>query len=399
MKTIVLLFGLLSAAALGAEPLKDAEALLQAGKFPEAAAAFAALPADAGEPGAVVYLKALSLHLAGQQAEAIAAAEAVPGDSAWALKARFLKGAALTKSKQHQAAEAVYAEEAARAFSPQRRDALVKELLDFAAEVVTPVAAGELTPPPPDWKKAANLCDKVLDMPIGTELRAEVLFRLAMLHHEAKDHRAAEGTFHAWLRLFDPEWTLSLAPGTKHTEAKPTAKPRARARVRLAENLLALGRAGEARMVAEDLLAMLGKLPAEAPDKSLAGDAAWLHTRTFAPLPAARQAPPQQQSMQQSMQQGAQEDDPFANDEPAQQMVPQGAQGDAGPIGSRFEQFANRVPFPPSRPNPDFDAADYLSQLRAFLANYPAHPAAPAASEAIAKTLDADNKDAEAIAA
>jgi hypothetical protein len=396
MKTLVLLFGLLSAGALGATPLKDAEALLQSGKFAEAAAAFAALPPAAGEPGALVYLKALSLHLAGRQAEAIAAADAVPGDSPWALKARFLKGAALTKSKQHQAAETIYAAEAARAFSPQRRDALVKELLEFAAEVVTPVAAGELTPPQPEWKKAADLCDKVLDMPITAELRTEVLFRMAMLHHEAKDHRAAESTFHAWLRLFDPEWTLAPAPAARNTAARLTGKPRAEARLRLAENLLALRRAGDARMVAEDLLAMLGKLPAEAPDKALAGDAAWLHVRTFAPLPVARQAPSQSQ---QSQQQGAVENDPFADDAPVQQMVPQGAQGDAGPIGSRFEQFANRVPFPPSRPNPAFDAADYLTQLRGFLAGYPAHSAAPAAAEAIAKALDAEGMDAEAIAA
>ena len=177
----------------------------------------------------------------------------VPADSQWGLKARFLTAAALTKEKQHPQAEAIYAESAARAFAPQRRDELVKGLLEFAEETIAPAAAGDVAPPAPDWKKAATLCEKVLDMPITAELRADVLFRLAMLLHRACAHQAAEGTFNAWLLECDPNWSLPLGPGRKNTAAKLTGKPLAEARLHLAENLLELGRSGDARAVAAEL--------------------------------------------------------------------------------------------------------------------------------------------------
>ncbi|MCX6873829.1 MAG: tetratricopeptide repeat protein [Verrucomicrobia bacterium] len=413
MKSTALLSLLAFVSPLCAAPIDDAAALLQSSKFPEAAAAFAALPAAAGEPGQAAYLKALSLHLAGRQDEAITAAGAVPADSPWELKARFLTGAALTKAKQHQAAEAIYAAAAARAFSPQRRDALVKALLDFADEAVTPVAAGEVTPPQPDWKKAAALCEKVLDMPITAELRAEVLFRKAMLYHQAGIHQAAADTFNAWLLACDPEWSLPLGPHRKNTSAKLTGKPRTEARLYLAEHLLALRRTGDARAVTVELLAMLTALPAASADQALAGDAAWLQVRTYAPLPPVREPQRQQTGNNQpnqalQRQQAAQgENDPFDNSwlpaqgevDPFATPAQQAARRETGPINNPSRQFANQVPFPSRGPNPAYDAADHLAQLRAFLTNHPAHPAAPLAAEAIAHTLDRDGKDAEAIAA
>jgi len=74
-----------------AAPIDDAAALLQSKKYPEAAAALAALPPGAGEKGFAAYLQALSLHLADKQDEALAAADKVPVDSAWGVKAKFLK--------------------------------------------------------------------------------------------------------------------------------------------------------------------------------------------------------------------------------------------------------------------------------------------------------------------
>ena len=114
MKTSLLLSLLTLVSSLSAAPFDDAAALLQSRKYPEAAAAFAALPADPAQPGQSLYLHALSLHLAGKQDEAIAAADKVLPDSPWGLKAKFLKGAALTKAKKHKEAEAIYAAEAAR---------------------------------------------------------------------------------------------------------------------------------------------------------------------------------------------------------------------------------------------------------------------------------------------
>jgi len=397
MKNTVVLSLLALVSPLFATPLDDAVALLQSRKFPEAASAFGALPADAAAPGHAAYLKALSLHLAGRQDEAIAAAAAVPADSPWGLKAKFLTGSALTKQKRHAQAEAIYAEAAARAFAPQRRDELVKALLDLAEETVAPAATGEMAPPQPDWTKAATLCEKVLDMPVTTELRADVLFRLAMLFHKAGAHQAAEGAFNAWLLEFDPNWSLPLGPGKKNTTAKLTGKPRAEARLHLAENLLELRRTGDARAVAGELLDMLAALPADSPDKALAGDAAWLQVRTFAPLPQV--AVPQQQlginapNRPPPIQQAAQsETDPFAT--PAPQREP----GDT-PRGRALQLLANQELFPSRGQNPAFDMADYLAQLRAFLTSHPAHPAAPLAAEAIAQMLDRNGKDAEAIAA
>ncbi|HEX2748033.1 MAG TPA: MG2 domain-containing protein, partial [Verrucomicrobiales bacterium] len=374
---------------LSAAPIDDAASLLQSKKYPEAAAAFAALPPDAGEKGQAPYLHALSLHLAGKPEDALKASDAVPADSPWGTKAKFLKAVILTKAKKHREAEAIYAAEAARAFSQPRRDALVKTLLEFAEEAANPVSAGEVTPPQPDWKKATALCEKVLDMPITAELRADVLFRKAMLFHKAKDYKSAEGTFNAWLLLFDPDWSLALEPGKKNDQAKLTGKPRAEARLHLAENLLALGRTADAVAVANDLSAMLKQLPADSPDKPMAGDAAWLRVRTFAPQPA-------QSGQQRPM---------YNNDNRGQQQMEQnvlplpGARGAEGPKGSPFEQFANLVPFPARGSGRVFSSTDYLTELRRFLKDYPAHKAAPEAAAAIAQTLDNDGKDTEAVAA
>ena len=397
MKNTVVLSLLALVSPLFATPLDDALALLQSRDFPAAASAFGSLPADAAAPGYAAYLKALSLHLAGQQDEAIAAAAAVPADSPWALKARFLTGSALTKQKKHAQAEAIYAEAAARAFAPQRRDALVNELLEFAQEAVTPAATGEVAAPQPDWKKAATLCEKALDMPIAAELRAEVLFRLAMLFDQAGAHQAAQGTFNAWLLAFDPSWSLPLGPANKNSTAKLTGRPRAEARLHLAGHLLALRRTGDARAVATELLGMLAAQPADSPDQALAGDAAWLQVQSYAPLPAAAGPQPQQglnaPNPSPLIQQAAQrETDPFAT------PAPQREAGDT-PRGRALHLLANQEPFPSRGPNPAFDMADYLAQLRAFLTNYPAHPAAPLAAEAIAQTLERYGKDTEAIAA
>ena len=219
MKRSCLLALLVFATPVHSAPIDDAAALLQSKNFPAAAAAFAALPPGTGEPGYVAYLKALSLHLAGRQDEAIAAAGEVAADSPWAMKARFLKGAALTKSKKHAQAEAIYAEAATHAFAPERRDALVKTLLEFAEELVNPAAAGDANPPPPDWRKSATLCEKVLDLPITTGLREDVWFRQATLYHKAGDLPAAACAFNAWLLSFDPEWSLPLGSGKKKTGA------------------------------------------------------------------------------------------------------------------------------------------------------------------------------------
>lgn len=386
-KPAILLSLLAFVSSLHAAPFDDAAALLQSKKYPEAAAAFAAMPAAAGEKDFTAYLHALSLYLADKLDDALAAADKVAADSPWGLKAKFLKGAAFTKAKRHKEAEAIYAAEAARAFSPERRDALVKALLEVADEVMNPVAAGEVNPPQPDYKKAASLCEKVLDMPITADLRADVLYKKATLLQKSAQPEAAHAAFHAWLLLFDNTWALSLPGGKPQLEGKPSHKNRLGARLHLAESLLALGRYGDARLAAKELQEHVAKLPA-LPEGieplDYAGDAAWIYARTFGPQPQRQQAPAQQ--MRQS----------FQND--VQQNLlpgPQGEAGMSGPAGSPFQQFANAVPFPNLGATPGYNAEDALRELRAFLAAHAKHKAAPDASEAIARTLDAtDRSDA-----
>ena len=373
-------------------PLADATALLQSGKFPEAAAALATLPPDAGPVGYTTYLKALSLHLANRQDDAIAAAGAVPADSPWGMKAKFLKGAALTKSKKHREAEAIYAAEAARAFAPARRDTLVKTLLDFAEEVEHPGSASDGSSPKRDWKKAVSLYAKVLDMPITSELSAEVHFRKAMLLHTLGQYNGAAQAFHAWLRLYDPDWSIDLVAGKKNLNVKFVGKARAEARLYLAEDLLALHRIGTARTVAQNLSAILLTLPPESPDKALAGDAAWLRVRTFAPPTPNADSQPQGGNMSNQMNHGS--DDVLPN----QVLQEDQAENDPfAPASGDIER--NSSPFSASRQNPTYDATDLLAELRKFLHDYPAHAAASTAAEKISQTLDQQGKDAETITA
>ena len=350
---------------LHAAPSDEAAALLQSRKYLEAAAAFATLPPDNGGP---VYLHALSLHLAGKQDEAIAAADKVPAGSPWALKAKFLKGAVYTAARKHQEAEAIYAAAAGPAFSPERRDALVKALLEVVEEAVNPIATGEVNPPQPDWKKAVNLCEKVLDMPITGELRADVIYKKGKLLQKSGDNNAAHAAFHAWLLLFDNTWSLSHPGGKSLADAKFSGKDRLGARLHLAGCLLATGRSGDARAVAKDLRELVIK-PAALPEgiepRDWIGDAAWIYMQTFAPplLPVPNHQQPQRQG-------------------------DRGEAGKPGPMGTQFQQFANAVPFPKLGADPGYNSADYLTELRAFLAAHAAHQAAPDAAEAIARTLD-----------
>ncbi len=384
-----LLFTLLAATGLrAAGPFDDAAALLQSKKYPEAAAAFAALPAGGAESGQAAYLEALSQHLAGRVEAALAAADRVPGDSPWAMKAKFLKGMALTAAKRHREAEAIYAAEAARAFSPARRDVLVQALLELADEVMNPVASGEVNPPQPDHARALLLCAKVLELPITEALRDAVLFKKGELHLKAGDHQAAHAAFHAWLLRFDPTWTAGRpggkAPAAGEVKHGGSDVSRLAARLHLAESLLRLGRFAEARVVAKDLgekHALLSGTPDTYGNRNWAGDAAWLHVQTFAQQPRSQQ-PAQQMDMQQQQR---------MNFLPPQL---QGAQGDAGRQGSAFQQFPSAVPFP-TLPSVSWAPETYLKEIRAVLAAHAAHPNAPDASEAIARTLDqTDRSDA-----
>ncbi len=359
---------------LHAAPPDDAAALLQARKYPEAAAAFAALPPDPS--GRTVYLNALALHYAGKYDEASTLADKVPAASTWARKARFLKASSLTKAKKHAEAAAIYAEEANRVIDPARRDGLVKALLSLADEVSSDPGASDIDAPPPDFTKARELYARTLEHELTPALRGEVLFKKALAEQRLTAHYDATDTLLLYLREYDPDWKTE----SPQTKAGVPGPHRCEARLRLTESQVLLGDRAAARATAEGLLALLkiGKNITDA-DRALAGDAAWLRCRTFAPAPPVQQQVPMQAKQQAAF---------LQTDNVANQSA---AANNSYPT---FSQVRRRPP-DPLPPDP----AGHLEALRAFLKEYPSHKAAPEASLAIAETLISGGKDLEGIAA
>jgi len=387
MKKIAFLSLLAFVSPLCAAPLDEAAALLQSKKYPEAVAAFAALPAGTGEPGYASSLHALALLHAGKPDESGAAADKVSADSPWALKAKYLKAAALTRAKKHAEAAAIYAEQATRVLTPARRDALVKSLLDLADEVSKDPAPSDIDVPPADFKKARELYAKALEQELSPALRGEVLFRKAVAEQRLALHAEASGTLVTYLTEFDADWSPSGARAKKG-KAVTSGPHRCEARLRLAESQIALGGTGNARTTAEGLLALLKTAQnLTAAEKALAGDAAWLRVRSFAAPAPQKPVAAQQQAEDSNLEQRVQ----VMQQLDVQNVVPQAAQQQRRQQSGGFPAFyVSAAPM---------DPAGHLAALREFLQQYPAHKAAPEASQAIGDALAAQGKDLEAIAA
>lgn len=286
---------------LPAQSLPEAEQLLQSRDYLPAAEKLSALPVEARADGYAEWLRAVALLQAGKSAEAVSAAGAVPAGSKWYRKALLLKARALTDLKKFTEAESLYAEAAARALAPARKDELAACLTAFADELAREPAPGEIDAPEPDTARAVKLYQQALAVDFLTPVFTEAnLFKLAVSLQKLGEPQNALIALDDYLTQFDQSWRPLFdsghqddrKPAGARGEAGPrVAKPRDakrflqagqhlhEARLRVAENQLALRRITAARKTASDLLEMK-----PAPDAAIQAAAAWLKCRTFGKL-------------------------------------------------------------------------------------------------------------------
>jgi len=258
---------LILASSLQAGPLAEAEQHLQAREYKEAAAKLAGLKND----DHAAYLHAMALFLDKQFPAAERAATAIledHADSAWATKARFLLARALIEQRKHKAAEGIYAAEAKRVFSTERKQGLAKRLIEFADKLSREPAPGDLDALPPDHARALGLYQQVLTMEITRDLRDDILFKTGISQGKIGQHAEAIETFRRYLQTFDPTWAGAVgSPERKRGQLRenpdPAGKRRLEARLELIKSQMAAKEFAAARQNADDLLVLAGR---ERPD-------------------------------------------------------------------------------------------------------------------------------------
>ena len=189
-------------------------------------------------------------------------------ESAWATKTSFLLARALIEQQKHKAAEAIYAAEAERVFSTERKQGLAKRLIEFADKLSTEPAPGDLDALPADYAKALGLYQQVLAMEITRDLRDDILFKTGIAQGKIKQLAEGIATFRSYLDKFDPTWSGAVGtPQRKRGQLKekPEAagKRRLEARLELIKLQMAAKEFNGARQNADDLLVLAAK---ERPD-------------------------------------------------------------------------------------------------------------------------------------
>ena len=249
--------------ALPADPLSEAEQHLQAREYEPAAAKLATVKDD--DRAAYLHAKALFLdkkYPAAEQA-AVAILKEHP-NSAWTSKTRFLLARALIEQQKHEEAEAIYASEAERVFSTERKQGLAKRLIEFADKLSTEPAPGDLDALPADHAKALGLYQQVLAMEITRDLRDDILFKTGIAQGKLNKHPEGIATFRSYLDTFDPSWSGAVGtPERKRGQLKekPDAagKKRLEARLELIKLQMAAKDFDGARQNADDLLVLAAK--------------------------------------------------------------------------------------------------------------------------------------------
>lgn len=209
------------------------------------------------------FLKATALFQGRKFPEAVAAAEQLLADfpqSAWCHKAVFLKAQALIEQKKFAEAAAIYAAESARILAPERKQALVGEILRFAGKLATKPDPNVPDAPKPDFQKAYSLYTKALAMELPREFRDDIVFRKARAIQQAGNAAQAIQDFQAYLTEYDPVWIGPAGSGAARLPMQnppPAGKHVALARFRLAEAFHQSSNASAARMELEDLLKMI----------------------------------------------------------------------------------------------------------------------------------------------
>ncbi len=243
------------------------------------------------------FLKATALFQSKKFAEAVNAADRLIVDfpqSDWRIKAVFLKAQSLIELKKFAEASVIYQSESARILSPERKQALVGEILRFAEKLEVKPYPNVPDAPPANFGKAYTLYTKALEMELSREFRDDILFRRARAIQQAGNPQQATQDLQAYLTEYDRTWIGPAGSGSSNLPMivpPPDGKHIGMARFRLAESFHQSGNAHTARMELEDLMKMISAPVEEATPlttelatdegKKLPQEIRWLTVQTY----------------------------------------------------------------------------------------------------------------------
>lgn len=256
--------------------------------------ATAAKDADADQ---ALFLKATAALLGLKFGDAVNTADQLIKEfpeSAWLHKAVFLKAQALIEQKKFAEAAELYASESSRILAPERKQALVGEILRFAAKLEAKPDPSVPDAPNPDFSKAYSLYTKALAIELPRDFRDDIVFRRARAIQQAGNANQAIQDFQAYLTEYDRTWTGPAGSGSPRlpmVNPPPDGNHIAMGRFRLAESFHQSGNPVAARMELEDLLKIVsapiggpvpfrGELETEE-GKKLAEEIRWLTVQTY----------------------------------------------------------------------------------------------------------------------
>jgi alpha-2-macroglobulin len=302
MKTRVIIPTVLLLAACPAiaepAPLQGIQAEMRALQFEKAIElADQAVAAKGANADQALFLKATAEFHRKKFADAAATADRLIADfpkSEWRHKAVFLKAQAYIEQKKFAEAAAIYQSESARILSPERKQALVGEILRFAEKLEAKPDPNVPDAPKPDFAKAYSLYTKALAIELPRDFRDAIVFRKARAIQQAGNPAQAIQDFQAYLTEYDPAWTGPAGSGSERLpmiNPPPAGKHVAMARFRLAESFHQSGNPAAARMELEDLLKIVSAPVEELTSlvvelateegKKLPGEIRWLTVQTY----------------------------------------------------------------------------------------------------------------------
>jgi tetratricopeptide (TPR) repeat protein len=133
--------------------------------------------------------------------------------SDWRHKAVFLKAQAMIEQKKFAEAAAIDQAESARILSPERKQALVGEILRFAEKLEAKADPNVPDAPKPDFAKADSLYTKALAIELPRDFRDDIVFRRARAIQQSGNANQAIQDFQAYLTEYDPAWTGPAGSG------------------------------------------------------------------------------------------------------------------------------------------------------------------------------------------
>ncbi|WP_372716811.1 tol-pal system YbgF family protein, partial [Novipirellula sp.] len=198
----------------------------------------------------LLYLKANALAESGGHDDALAAYETLEKqypDSVWVPRARFGRAHVMVLRHQYKDAGAIYAAEAQRLLSRDRKDELAKLYLEYADRYFDGIASEDPSNlKKPDYKQALTYYSEAVKLGPSASLRQTIEFRIARCQEELQSYAAASLAYQAFLNKYqhdDPEPDAAVPPTTL-----------AEATFRLGDVELKLGKNAEARKTWQDFL-------------------------------------------------------------------------------------------------------------------------------------------------